>query len=432
MSAKKALARFHKTAAPRGTGFRLALPVAALRLNPHIAGVVGLTGLMGLTIGVIALMGDPTAGKPKLMLKLAPEVHAPDPRLAMMQQGGDDLLAGGSPALDTLGAGENVAMDGVPVIDALGGSGQQATLRPGFSQVGGPLKPGIATITMPGGAPRMPQVQTMRQTRAAPLAPAPLVGFTQPGPAGPLPAIAPDGRLPADAYARPFVEQGKPKVGLVIGGLGLNKAATKAAIERLPAEVTLSFVPYSDGLQGWIDLARANGHEVLLEVPMQPFDYPDNDPGPYTLLTDAQAEENAQRLDWLMSRATGYFGVINYLGGAFMSSEAALTPMFDVFKRRGIAFVADGQTGKGALTPAASRAGLRWGSADRVVDERPSPEAIDQQLLTLEASALQRGSALGIGFAYPVTVDQIAAWADGLPLKGYVLAPASAIIKSRR
>ena len=30
--------------------------------------------------------------------------------------------------------------------------------------------------------------------------------------------------------------------------------------------------------------AREAGHEVLLEVPMEPFDYPDNDPGPQTLL----------------------------------------------------------------------------------------------------------------------------------------------------
>ena len=379
---------------------------------------------------MIALWGDATAGKPKMLLNLAPEVKAPDPRqMAAHQPDGLDLLAGGTPGLDNLGTNEDIAMDGVPIIDALAANGPQAA-RPGFSQVGGAMKPGIATITMPGTAPR-PQVQNVKLGRAAPLAAAPIAGFSQPGPAGPLPAISPDGRQPADAYARPFTDQGKPKIALIVGGLGLNKAATKAAIERLPAEVTLSFVPYADGLQGWIDLARANGHEVLLELPMQPFDYPDNDPGPYTLLTDAQAEENVQRLDWLMSRAVGYFGVINYLGGAFMSSEAALTPMFDVIKRRGVAFVSDGQTGKGALTPAASRTGVRWGSADRVIDERPSPEAIDQQLLTLEASALQRGTALGIGFAYPVTVDQIANWADSLPLKGYMLAPASAVIKSR-
>ena len=93
----------------------------------------------------------------------------------------------------------------------------------------------------------------------------------------------------------------------MIGGLGLNAKATRQAIEQLPADVTLSFVPYADGLQSWIDLARQNGHEVLLETPMEPADYPDNDPGPYTLLTGAQPKENLGKLDWLMSRADGIF-----------------------------------------------------------------------------------------------------------------------------
>jgi hypothetical protein len=104
----------------------------------------------------------------------------------------------------------------------------------------------------------------------APLAAAPMAGFFAPGPAGPLPIIAQDGRTPFEAYRRPFLPNGRPKVALVIGGLGLNTRATEAAIETLPAEITLSFSPYAEGLQGWVDMARAHGHEVLLETPMEP------------------------------------------------------------------------------------------------------------------------------------------------------------------
>ena len=113
------------------------------------------------------------------------------------------------------------------------------------------------------------------------LSQAPIAGLTAPGPGGaPLPIIAADGRTAADAYARPFTPNGRPKVSVVIGGLGLNAQTTRAAIETLPGEITLSFAPYAEGLQGWIDLARAHGHEVLLETPMEPADYPANDPGP--------------------------------------------------------------------------------------------------------------------------------------------------------
>jgi hypothetical protein len=259
----------------------------------------------------------------------------------------------------------------------------------------------------------------------SPLAPAPLAGFTAPGPGGSLlPVIASDGRMPALAYARPFVSNGKPKIALVIGGLGLNAKSTRQAIEQLPPEVTLSFVPYADGLQAWIDLARANGHEVLLEAPMEPADYPNNDPGPLTLLTTAKPAETVQRLDWLLSRATGYFGVTNYLGSKFVTSDAAMATFSGDLRQRGLAFIDDGSAAKRG-------GGIPRASADLVIDDQLAGDAIDKELAGLEADALQRGYALGSGFAYPITLDEVGRWATGLAARGYQLAPASAVMARR-
>jgi hypothetical protein len=259
----------------------------------------------------------------------------------------------------------------------------------------------------------------------SPLSPAPLAGLTAPGPAGAyLPIIGADGREPSQAYARPFVSNGKPKVALVIGGLGLNAKSTRQAIEQLPPEVTLSFVPYADGLQAWIDLARANGHEVLLEAPMEPVDYPNNDPGPYTLLTTSKPAETVQHLDWLLSRATGYFGVTNYLGSKFVTSDAAMATFSGDLHQRGLAFVDDGSAAKRG-------GGIPRASADLVVDDQLAGDAIDKELATLEADALQHGQALGSGFAYPITLDEVGRWAAGLGARGYQLAPASAVMARR-
>lgn len=253
------------------------------------------------------------------------------------------------------------------------------------------------------------------------LTPAPIAGLTAPGPGGLLPVIGPDGRTPAQAYARPFRDTGAPKVALLIGGLGLNAKATREAIEDLPPEVTLSFVPYTDGLQGWIDLARSNGHEVLLEAPMEPLDYPQNDPGPYTLMAQDPPQETVKHLEQLLSRATGYFGVTNYLGGRFLASDQALGVFTSALRRRGLAFVDDGSAaGRGA--------GLPRASADRIVDQNLDAASIDQELANLESSAQQRGRALGSGFAYPVTLQEVQRWAAGLASRGLVLAPASAVM----
>ncbi len=254
-----------------------------------------------------------------------------------------------------------------------------------------------------------------------PLPAAPIAGFYAPGPGGPLPIIAQDGRTPFEAYARPFSSNGRPKVALVVGGLGLNARATQAAIETLPGPITLSFVPYAEGLQGWIDMARQHGHEVLLETPMEPVDYPDNDPGPYTLMANGQAPETVKKLEWILSRATGYYGLTNYLGSRFLASDPAYAAFAGAVRGRGLGFIDDGGAGRRV------GGGLYRASAERVIDDQLTKAAIDQQLLALEASALQRGEALGAGFAYPVTLEKVARWAESVEQRGYQLAPASAL-----
>ena len=271
-----------------------------------------------------------------------------------------------------------------------------------------------------GGTSRSPP-QVAVPAGDGPLPVAPISGFFTPGPAGPLPIIAQDGRTPFEAYARPFAANGRPKVALVIGGLGLNARATQAAIETLPGEVTLSFAPYAEGLQGWIDMAREHGHEVLLETPMEPVDYPDNDPGPYTLMANGQGPETVKRLEWVLSRATGYFGLTNYLGSRFLANDTAYDAFAGALRGRGLGFIDDG----GAARRVGG--GLPRASAERVIDRQLTRAAIDQQLLALEANALQRGQALGSGFAYPVTLEKVAEWAANVEQRGYQLAPASAL-----
>jgi len=289
--------------------------------------------------------------------------------------------------------------------------------------------PGV-TETQTALAP--PPVAEMTPARSGPQAPLP--GLYEAGPGGaPVPIIAADGTRPDAAYAADFEPSpGAPSIAVVVGGLGLSERLTARAIEALPAEVTLSFAPYADDLQGWIDRARADGHEVLIELPMEPFDYPNNDPGPHTLLANAGASENDRRLLWLLSRASGYAGVANYLGARLGAEREALSHVFDRLESRGLSIYHDGTGRRAVLEAAARQAEARVAIADRVIDADPDPEAVDRRLLELEALALQNGDALGHGFAYPATVDTVAAWAEALAARGYELAPASVLMAKRQ
>lgn len=366
-------------------------PVTRFLSRPPVAVAGAGLMLLGAAALFITVLGDPRAGAPSARAALKREA----PAAAPVPTGLEAFSMG------AYGSWQDVAAEGGAVDPALAG---EAVIT----------LPNGATVSGAGAPVTAPRVE------ASPLPPAPIAGLSQPGPNGPLPVIASDGRVPAQAYARPFRSNGRPRVALIVGGLGLNAVTTRAAIERLPPEVTLSFVPYAEGLQTWIDLARAQGHEVMLEMPMEPTGYPDNDPGPYTLLASGSPADLQSKMNWLLGRATGYFGVTNYMGDRFAASDAGMNAFLGVLRQRGVAFLDDGSM---------SRRPGAWAraSANRVIDEQQTPAAIVGQLNALEALAKGRGQAMGTGFSYPVTVEAVARWTSELEARGLQLAPASAM-----
>lgn len=282
-----------------------------------------------------------------------------------------------------------------------------------------------------GGHPAPEAAHAPAAAPSAPggLASAPIAGLTAPGPHGPLPVIAADGRAAWRAYARPFADPlARPRIAILVTGLGLDRAATERAIRELPPDITLAFSPYAEDLQGWIDQARDKGHEVALAAPMEPFDYPASDPGPLVLLADAEAADAKSRLERILSRASGYFAVVNHMGARYTAAEPAMTGTLEALASRGVAFLHDGETRRAGLGALARQARAPFAAADRVIDAAPSAAEIDLALLRLEAQAIENGAALGSASPLPVSLDQLGAWAKTLPAKGYALAPASALI----
>ena len=260
------------------------------------------------------------------------------------------------------------------------------------------------------------------------LGPVPDPALVARGPRGQLPVIAPDGRKAWKVYARPFEDdKNRPRIAIMLGDMGLSDAATNAAIRQLPSAVTLAFAPYASNLQSWIAAARAGGHEVMLQLPMEPLDYPANDPGPNALLTSLTAADNIDRLEWLLGRVTGYIGVTNYMGSKFTISPNDLRPVLQAIKDRGLMFLDSRASPRSVAAELARSMGLPEAINNRFLDNEASRSAVDARLEELERVAQATGTAVGIGYPYPVTIERIAAWAPGLASRGMILAPISAI-----
>jgi hypothetical protein len=255
--------------------------------------------------------------------------------------------------------------------------------------------------------------------------------FTEITPHGPIPKIAADGTRPADAFARPVQplpgRPDAPRIALIVGGLGVSGNVTNDAIAKLPGAVTLGFVPYGSDAQALVARARKSGHEVLLGVPMEPFDYPDNDPGPQTLLTSLTPQQNIDRLYWLMSRFQGYVGLINTMGARFTGSEPSFGPILREIAKRGMIFVDDGSNPRSVSARISSANNLPFARADVVLDSVPTPDEIDHALGRLEILAREHTIAVGIASALPVSIDHIAKWAKAAESRGLLLVPITAV-----
>jgi uncharacterized protein len=385
------------SAIERGSGGRRIAHPLALAWFALFAGLL-------LVIGGVAIFGRASDGNPSARLDLGPrphkKIHAPAPQAKAQSPTAQPQQTQAAPP---------IAVPAPPPEAAIPPE-QQKLPEPALPPA---IVPGKITAPVHAGSALVADPALIEETDD-----------------GPLPRIADDGRMPMKAYAPPVKPDSRPKLALVITGLGISARATAAAIDQLPAGVTLAFAPYDHDVQRWVSAARAKGHEVLLEIPMEPYDFPDSDPGPHTLRAGSSEGANLQKLTWSLTRFTGYAGITNLLGARFMDDRDALAPVMVFLQRRGLMFFDSGGSTRSAAPGVAHTLGAPYVQSDSNIDSIQTGMEIDRRLSDLESRARMTGSASGTGFLYPVTIDRVANWANGLQGRGFVLVPASAIIGS--
>ena len=300
-----------------------------------------------------------------------------------------------------------------------------------------------ALLTAPPSPPAsppssIPVQDAALETGSIPLIPVPVVDLVEQSDYGPLPKVAADGKRPAEVYARPSryaskAALGEPaRVAVMISGMGLPDSPEDDAVAALPAPISVAYAAYGRNLQERVTKLRLAGHEILLQIPLEPDNYPTEDPGPHTLLTTLPPEENIKRLQWMMSRFTGYVGLTNYMGAKFESSQVSFLPVLEEVKSRGLLYVDDGSVQQSTAGQIASMLGLDYSVAHVQIDATGSSADIGKALARLESVAKERGTAIGIASAKPATIKQITAWTETLQAKGIVLVPVSAAVLAQR
>lgn len=375
-------------------------PPTARKQGPYVAVAASLAALLALGVALwILLVDDPLGGQPVATATIEDLSGGPDRR---------DMTVVGVKS----GSGEILPPAGEAPPAEEGAAGQAGESAPAPADAGAPPGPSIQNVRMALVA----DPELMEET-----------------PHGPIPRISDAGVKPMDAYARPAaaVVGNTPRIALIVGGLGISQTGTQEAIRVLPPDVTLAFAPYGGSLVRWTAKARQKGHELLLQLPLEPYDYPDNDPGPHTLLTSLDAAKNADRLHYLLSRFGTYVGAITYMGARFTAEGPALDPLMAEFTQRGLLFVDDGTSSRSVAASVAKAQATPFASADIVIDAVPEEADIAGRLAQLEQMARTEGVAVGTASALPVSLKTIAAWAATLESRGVTLIPITAALDRR-
>lgn len=246
---------------------------------------------------------------------------------------------------------------------------------------------------------------------------------------GRLPVVGPDGLRPMDQYARPWSGARGTRVAIVISGLGLSQTGSQRAIQQLPPGVTLAFAASGNSLQRWMQEARRKGHEILLQVPLEPFDYSADNHLPGTLLTTSSPKENLARLHQALAKITNYTGLMNYQGGRYLSDEKALQPVLRDVAKRGLLFLDDGTSSLSKTATVSDAVELPHAFADVVLDGQLQTQSILRKLDELGRIADRKGTAIGVAAAFDESIDAVRQWAEEATQRGVEIVGVSAIVR---
>lgn len=245
--------------------------------------------------------------------------------------------------------------------------------------------------------PKAPEAEAGVEAPAVPAAPA-----TEP-------------TIPAAAAEKAPVSD--PKLAIVITGVGLSRSTLDMVI-TLPANVTMSISPYASKVADVVKEVHGQGYEVLLDIPLEPADYPLSDPGPLALLTASSEKQNLDQLAALLSLSEQITGLVAPVDEQFTYSVKSISPVLGVMAEKKMPLYYAAKPGNQFITAAAEQLGATLVPYHTVLDERLAADAITAQLNAAATRAKETGFAVAVGRPYPMTVESINKWLASTAARG--------------
>lgn len=215
-------------------------------------------------------------------------------------------------------------------------------------------------------------------------------------------------------------------IAIIIDDMGLTLRSK--IIENMDAPLTLSYLPNAQNIKERTLQAKKNGHEIMLHMPMQPYNESMDD-GSIMLRTDQSDEEFSHSLDWSFDRTNTFVGVNNHMGSKLTSDKQAMNKFMRYIKDKNIFFIDSKTISSTVAAQTAREYGIAYAERDVFLDHEISADFIERALRKTEVIAKKKGYAIAIAHPHKETITALKKWLPTLEEKGLTLVPASKLVK---
>lgn len=217
------------------------------------------------------------------------------------------------------------------------------------------------------------------------------------------------------------------RIALIIDDFGNGWDERENAFLKLGIPFTASVIPGTERCRFVAEQLAAGGVEILLHMPMEPFNLLVHDDG-YIIKTGMSQAEIRSRVAKALQSVPHAVGMNNHMGSKVTSHRETIVPVLREIQRRGLYFVDSRTAATTVALKAAEEMGIPCVKRDVFLDSEDTVESIRIMLNRTKRHAAARGVAVVIGHCRRNTLHVLQEEIPRLKQEGFVFCRVSELV----
>ncbi|MCK5878236.1 MAG: divergent polysaccharide deacetylase family protein [Holophagae bacterium] len=198
--------------------------------------------------------------------------------------------------------------------------------------------------------------------------------------------------------------KGEPQVAIILDDVGLGHMATFKKALDIPYPLTFAILPFRRYSRECAAMARGRGFEMMVHMPMEPYRYPVEDPGPGAIFEKDSRELIEKKIQAAIDNVQYATGMNNHMGSKATSVPFTMRVVMRKLKQQDLFFIDSRTTADTVALQEARSAGVPSLPRKVFLDNSRKPQDIRKQLEAAISEACKTGYVVVIGHNYPETI----------------------------